>query len=71
MVKKDFENSWIGLQNHGILVMDDSSLYLDFDSKYSFSFKGHEGPSRILRDEILGKFDLFLTVGHLNFLRKK
>ena len=34
VVIKDFENSFKNLNNNGLLIIDDSSLYLNYDSEF-------------------------------------
>jgi hypothetical protein len=62
----DVLDAIVGLKNGGILVIDDSSLYTDFD----LSFAGHPGPSRVARDFIPTEMKLFLSVGHNNYFLK-
>ena len=60
----------------GLLVLDDSSLYTDFNNisfeKYNIkTFKGHEGPSRIFKELLEDKSLKFLIgVGHNNVFKK-
>ena len=69
IVKKDFENALIGLKPNGILVLDDSSLFLVYEPIVG-AFKGHPGPSRVLNEFAIKEMEHLLTVGHLNLLRK-
>jgi hypothetical protein len=67
IVLVDYYNCVDALNQQGILVLDDSSLYEDFN--YPGSFKGHEGPSKVVRDFIQPELDNFLAVGHNNCFR--
>ena len=60
----DYYNCVDALNQQGILVLDDSSLYEDFN--YPGSFKGHEGPSKVVENFIKHELDNFLAVGHNN-----
>ena len=68
-VMSDFLVAFENLESDGLLVLDDSSLYLDYFPDAD-AFAGHPGPSKVLRDQASKKLEHFLTVGHLNFLRK-
>ena len=69
-VLNDYLASKEGLRVNGILVFDDSSLYMNYSPKKN-RFAGHPGPSKVLMDFALKDMDHLLTVGHLNFLRKR
>ena len=62
-----FKLGYTNLNQQGILVLDDSSLYEDFN--YPGSFKGHEGPSKVVKNFIKPELDNFLAVGHNNCFR--
>ena len=68
-VLSDYIVSRDGLCSGGILVLDDSSLYLNYKPGKS-SFAGHPGPSKVLKEFALKELNHFLTVGHLNFFKK-
>jgi hypothetical protein len=69
-VLNDYINSNIGLNCGGFLVLDDSSLYLNYRPKKG-SFKGHHGPSQILIEKVANEMQHMLTIGHLNIFQKK
>ena len=54
----------------GILVMDDSSLYAKFDPPV-FSFAGHPGPSRVVKERAMHEMHFMGGVGHNNVFRVK
>lgn len=67
----DYETAkadWFNCSKHikvgGIIVMDDSALFTNFEPPF-FAFKGHPGPSQVL-EEIKGhsNFKEVLRVGH-------
>ncbi len=75
-VVRDVKISINNLKSGGILVLDDSSLFTEFDPELSVkfkvkSFKGHEGPSTVFQ-EMLKRKDCthFLGVGHNNVFVK-
>jgi len=65
----DYEICRANLAEGGLLVMDDSSLYTDYKPA-SFSFAGHEGPSRVVRDRAMKEFRFLGGVGHNNVFIK-
>lgn len=69
VVKDDFYNSLDSLCENGILVMDDSSLYLNYNNRNG-SFKGHPGPSRICSEIAKRRMFHLGTVGHNNIFQK-
>lgn len=69
-VYSDYINSIAGLAPNGIIVMDDSSLFLEQISDYAV-FQGHPGPSTVCMNYAVNDLEHFLSVGHLNFFRKK
>jgi len=71
IVKSDFELSINNLSDDGFIVMDDSSLYFDFQQKKYGGFTGHPGPSKVAKDIALKKMQLFGAVGHNNIFCKK
>ena len=75
-VVRDVEISINNLKSGGFLVLDDSSLFTEFDPELNVkfkvkSFKGHEGPSTVFQ-EMLKRKDCthFLGVGHNNVFVK-
>lgn len=72
IVMKDWDLCSKYIKSGGIIVMDDSSLFLNYKNPF-FSFKGHEGPSRVA-DEIANgnlEFTEILRVGHNRVFQKK
>lgn len=57
------------LADGGLLVMDDSSLYTDFQPP-SFSFAGHPGPSRVVQELAMKELQFLGGVGHNNVFIK-
>jgi len=53
----------------GILVLDDASLWTDYQPPL-FSFAGHSGPSRVAREYADKEMRLLCAVGHNNFYIK-
>ena len=73
VVLADVKNSIRNLSQNGILVMDDSSLYTDFNFKANgvSVFKGHPGPSRVFQSLLENKSVSYLFgVGHNNIFVK-
>ena len=66
VVKSDFELSMKNLSNDGFIVIDDSSLYFDFQQKKYGGFTGHPGPSKVAKDIAMEKTRFFGAVGHNN-----
>jgi cephalosporin hydroxylase len=54
----------------GLLAMDDSSLDTTFSAP-RFSFAGHPGPSRVMRENALSEMKFIGAVGHINVFQKK
>ena len=69
VVLSDYRNSVAALNTGGILVMDDSSLYTDFNPP-AFSFAGHPGPSKVARECADRELTFVAGVGHQNIYRK-
>jgi len=69
-VISDYESALTGLSDSGVLVLDDSSLYLD-QRLHPGRFSGHPGPSEVCQNRAIPEMDWFLSVGHLNFFRKR
>ncbi|SMG59948.1 class I SAM-dependent methyltransferase [Paraburkholderia susongensis] len=53
----------------GLLVMDDSSLYTDYNP-VKFSFGGHPGPSRVVKELAFSELRFLGGVGHNNVFSK-
>tara|TARA_X000000368_G_scaffold267213_1_gene211637 strand:+ start:4895 stop:5677 length:783 start_codon:yes stop_codon:yes gene_type:complete len=77
-VNNDFNECLSNLNINGLIVIDDSSLYLDYDAKYIEknyklkTFKGHPGPSKVVLDIIsMNKIKYLFGVGHNNVFLKK
>ncbi len=64
IVKADIEICLASLKKNGLLVLDDSSLYLDY-VQMEGTFKGHPGPSKAC-DELKqsGRCINLINVGH-------
>jgi len=62
IVKSDYEVSKRNLNQNGLQVFDDSSLYFDFGK----SFKGHQGPSKLVKEVVPNEMDFLFGVGHNN-----
>ena len=72
-VKKDIDNCLPFIKSGGLIVLDDSSLYEDFnlhEEKLKY-FKGHPGPSKVMQ-ELKKSNDVrfYLGVGHNNVFIK-
>jgi len=65
-VLSDFELAIETVRVGGLVVLDDSSMY----TKFTRSFQGHPGPSKVLRDHPSSRLKLILSVGHNNFFVK-
>lgn len=69
VVKNDVANAIKSLNKNGLLILDDSSLYVEFfTDEFKFkTFSGHPGPSKVFK-EILEekKLKFLIGVGHLN-----
>jgi cephalosporin hydroxylase len=57
------------LEDGGLLVMDDSSLYTAYRPR-AFSFAGHPGPSRVVNEFAMKELQFLGGVGHNNVFRK-
>ncbi len=69
-VLSDYMNSISGIAPNGFIVMDDSSLFLEPIKDYVV-FQGHPGPSKICVEYAIDQLEHVLSVGHLNFFRRK
>lgn len=65
----DYEVCRDNLADGGLLVMDDSSLYTDFEP-LRFSFAGHPGPSRVVQERAMKELRFLGGVGHNNVFMK-
>lgn len=71
IVRKDWALCSKNIKLGGIIVMDDSSMFINYKNPF-FSFKGHRGPS-IVSDEIAKdntQFKEILRVGHNRVFQK-
>ena len=59
------------MSDDGFIVLDDSSLYFDFQQKKFGGFTGHPGPSKVAKDIAMKKMQFFGAVGHNNIFCKK
>ena len=66
----DYQNSVANLKVGGILVMDDSSLFTDFNPP-KFSFAGHSGPSQVMKEYAMKELKFIAGIGHNNVFVKK
>lgn len=69
VVKKDFEICSNSLNNNGLIVLDDSSLYTAYKPK-SYATAGHPGPSRLAQEIDMANFEEIIAVGHNRVFRK-
>ncbi len=65
VVSADYEVCRDALAPGGLLVMDDSSLYTDYRPT-KFSFGGHPGPSRVVKEMAFAELRFLGGVGHNN-----
>jgi hypothetical protein len=65
----DYEVCKDSLADGGLLVMDDSSLYTDFQPP-RFSFAGHPGPSRVVQERAMNELHFLGGVGHNNVFQR-
>lgn len=65
----DYEVCRDALAYNGLLVMDDSSLYTDYVPP-KFSFAGHPGPSRVVKERAFDELRFLGGVGHNNVFVK-
>ena len=69
VVLDDYHNCKKHLKKGGILILDDSALYLNYDPPI-FAFKGHIGPSEVAKEFATKEMDFLGSVGH-NLIFKK
>ena len=73
-VKRDINNCLPFLKKGGLLILDDSSLYEDFNLSLGNKniFKGHPGPSKAMQElKNSSEVSFYLGVGHNNIFIKK
>lgn len=63
IVLKDWDLCSENITLNGIIVIDDASLYTNFDNPF-FAFKGHPGPSKVADRIASSTFKEILRVGH-------
>lgn len=68
IILKDYILAHANLKKQGILCFDDSSLFMNF--KIDGVFKGHDGPSRVVKEYASKEMIHLMTVGHNNFFMK-
>jgi len=66
----DYKLCLENLADNGIIVIDDSSLYTDYNP-LSFAFKGHSGPSLVAREYADKEMKFLGAVGHNSIYMKK
>jgi hypothetical protein len=66
----DYEICKKALVKGGLLILDDSSLYTDYNPP-KFAFAGHPGPSKIVLENAMKEMDFVIGVGHNNVFRKR
>lgn len=69
IVKQDFEICSHSLNENGLIVLDDSSLYTSFNPP-SYSTAGHPGPSQLAQEIDKSRFEEILAVGHNRIFKK-
>ena len=69
IVLSDYKLCLENLCDGGILVLDDSSAYSDFNPP-KFAFVGHPGPSRVASEFAMRQLEFLGAVGHNNVFRK-
>jgi hypothetical protein len=69
-VRLDVESAYLGLRTGGLLVLDDSSLYTDFQISLDDISRGHPGPSLVFMEMDRRQLQWVFGVGHINVLRK-
>lgn len=65
---QDYGLAIANLSNNGVICFDDSSLFLDFEIQGIF--KGHPGPSTVVKEFAIKEMNHFMTIGHNNFFIK-
>jgi len=69
VAKQDFDISSKQLNQGGLIVLDDASLYVNFEPS-SHSTAGHPGPSKVASEIDLNLFEEILSVGHNRVFKK-
>jgi hypothetical protein len=70
VARHDFELVASSLSSRGLVVLDDAGLYSGYHPR-SFSFAGHPGPSRVLREARETGWDLIFQAGHNAVIRRR
>jgi hypothetical protein len=69
VAKYDFNICTENLKAGGIMVLDDASLYTDFNPPV-YSTAGHPGPSKLTSEIDVKLFEEILSVGHNRVFKK-
>jgi len=69
IVKEDFLFSGCALRKGGLIVLDDSALYVPY-APYLYSSAGHPGPSRVASEIDPGVFTEIISCGHNRVFKK-
>ena len=69
VVLSDYRICRDNLADGGLLVIDDSSLYQDYQPPL-FAFPGHPGPSRVVIENAMNDLAFICGVGHNNIFMK-
>jgi len=69
IVKSDFEICVSSLSNQGIIVLDDSALYTDYNPPL-YASAGHPGPSKVASEIGKNRFREILSIGHNRVFQK-
>ncbi len=67
---QDYQLALKNLNHGGILVMDDSSLYCEYNPR-PYAFAGHPGPSKVVIENAMTDLNFICGVGHNNIFMKK
>lgn len=63
VVLNDYHNCKKYLNKSGLLIFDDSALYLNYEPPL-FAFKGHIGPSKVVKEFVINEMNFLGSVGH-------
>jgi hypothetical protein len=70
VVKQDLELASIALKKGGLLILDDASLYSNFNPP-KYAFAGHPGPSTVASELNQSEvFEAYGSCGHNRIFRK-
>ena len=69
IVKEDFHVSFKNLAKGGLIIIDDSSVNLNYEN-FPFASKGHSGPSRVADEINQNQLVEILSVGHNRVFKK-